>query len=97
MPVIARWADRVRHVHLKDLSPQWAEQRAAGVPLRSPEGYAELGQGAIDHQPLLQILDRVDYAGWLMAELDEARRPAREAAELSKTYLAETLGLQFSG
>jgi inosose dehydratase len=91
---VERWADRVRHVHLKDLSPQWADQRRAGVPLRSPEGYVELGQGVIDLRPLLPILDRVNYSGWLMAELDEAKRPAREAAELSRDYLSGTLGLK---
>lgn len=93
MPVIERWADLIRHVHLKDLSPRWAEMRTAGVPLRSPEGYAELGQGVIDHRPLIEILDRVDYAGWLMAELDEAGRPAREAAQLSRDYIIGPLGL----
>jgi inosose dehydratase len=93
MPVVERWADRVRHVHMKDLSSRWAEMRAAGVPLRSPEGYAELGQGMIDHRPLLDVLDRVDYSGWLMAELDEANRPAREAAQLSKDYIVGALGL----
>jgi inosose dehydratase len=91
---VERWADRVRHVHLKDLSPDWADQRRAGVPLRSPEGYVELGQGVIDLRPLLPILDSVNYSGWLMAELDEAKRPAREAAALSRDYLAQTLGLR---
>jgi inosose dehydratase len=92
-PVIERWADRVGYVHLKDLSPEWEAMRQAGVPLRSPEGYAELGQGVIDFRALLPILARVDYTGWLMAELDEASRPAREAATLSKQYLEQTLGL----
>jgi inosose dehydratase len=96
MPVIERWADRIRHVHLKDLAPEWAKLRAAGVPLRSPEGYAELGQGVIDHRRLLPILDRVDYSGWMMAELDEAKRPAREAARLSRDYLVQALGLSLS-
>jgi sugar phosphate isomerase/epimerase len=80
-------------VHLKDLSPEWEAMRQAGVPLRSPEGYAELGQGVIDFRRLLPILDQVNYSGWLMAELDEAKRPAREAATLSKEYLAGPLGL----
>ena len=53
VPLIARWADRIRYVHLKDLSATWEEQRAAGVPLRGPEGYAELGQGGIDFPRLL--------------------------------------------
>ena len=95
MPVVERWASRVRYVHMKDLSPEWEEMRKAGVPLRSPEGYAEVGQGVIDFRRLLAILDGVDYRGWLMAELDEAKRPAREAAALSKQYVESTLGLKF--
>lgn len=94
MPVVERWASRVRYVHMKDLSPEWEEMRKAGVPLRSPEGYAEVGQGVIDFRRLLAILDGVDYRGWLMAELDEAKRPAREAAALSKQYIESTLGLK---
>lgn len=94
MPVVERWASRVRYVHMKDLSPEWEEMRKAGVPLRSPEGYAEVGQGVIDFRRLLAILDGVDYRGWLMAELDEAKRPAREAAALSKQYVESTLGLK---
>ncbi len=93
VPVIARWADRIRYVHLKDLAVGWEEQRAAGVPLRSPEGYAELGQGTIDFPRVLAILDRAAYDGWLMAELDEAKRPARESATLAKGYLEQALGL----
>lgn len=68
--------------------------RRAGVPLRSPEGYVELGQGTIDFRRLVPILDRVNYSGWLMAELDQAKRPARDAAALSKHYIEQTLGLQ---
>jgi inosose dehydratase len=97
LPIIDRWAARVHHVHLKDLAADWEEKRRAGVPLRSPEGYAELGQGTIDFRPLVPILERVDYAGWLMVELDEASRPARDAAALSKQYLEQTLGLTLTG
>lgn len=93
LALIERWAGRVRHVHLKDLSPAWAELRQRGVPLRSPEGYAELGQGTIDFRPLRSILERVGYRGWLMAELDEARRPPFEAARLNREYLTGVLGL----
>ena len=94
MPVIERWAIRVRYVHMKDLSPEWEQMRKAGVPLRSPEGYAEVGQGVIDFRRLLPILDRANFRGWLMAELDEAKRPAREAATLAKQYLEGVLGLK---
>lgn len=94
VPVVERWASMVRYVHMKDLSPEWDEMRRAGVPLRSPEGYVELGQGTIDFRRLVPILERVNYSGWLMAELDQAQRPAREAAALSKHYIEQTLGLE---
>lgn len=96
MPIIERWAHRIRHVHMKDLSADWEALRKAGVPLRSPEGYAEMGQGMIDFRPLTEILTRVNYEGWLMAELDEAKRPARDAASISKTYIQETLHLKLA-
>jgi sugar phosphate isomerase/epimerase len=80
-----------RHAHMKDLSPRWAEMQRAGVPLISPEGYVELGQGVIDMQPLISMLDSVDYEGWLMAELDEATQPARDSAQMSWNFVESTL------
>jgi inosose dehydratase len=94
MPVVERWADRVRYVHMKDLSPEWEEMRKAGVPLRSPEGYAEMGQGVIDFKRLVPILDRENYSGWLMAELDQSKRSGRESAALAKACIEETLGVK---
>ena len=94
MPVIERWADRVRYVHMKDISPDWEESRRRGVSLRSPEGYAEMGQGVIDFRRMLPILERANFRGWLMAELDEAKRPGGESARLSKEYIEGALGLK---
>jgi inosose dehydratase len=93
-PIMERWADRIRYVHMKDVSRDWEEKRRAGVPLRSPEGYAEMGQGVLDFKRMLPILERAGFNGWLMAELDEAKRPGRQAAQLSKEYIEGTLGLR---
>jgi sugar phosphate isomerase/epimerase len=79
---------------MKDLAPEWEEMRKAGVPLRSPEGYAEMGQGVIGFTRLLPILDRVNYSGWLMAELDESKRTGRESAALAKQYIEGKLGFK---
>jgi inosose dehydratase len=94
MPIIERWGDIVRYVHMKDISPDWEESRRRGVPLRSPEGYAEMGQGVIDFRRMLPILEKHGFSGWLMAELDEAKRPGGEAARLSKQYIEGTLGIK---
>lgn len=92
-PIIERWIGMVRYAHMKDLSPEWEAMRKDGVPLRSPEGYAEMGQGVIDFRRLLPILDRVSYTGWLMAELDESKRNGLESARLTKQYIESSLGV----
>lgn len=91
--VVERWASIVRYMHMKDLSPEWEQMRRDGVPLRSPAGYTEMGQGLIDFRRLMPILDAVNYSGWLMAELDESKRPPREAATITKQYIEEALKL----
>jgi inosose dehydratase len=96
LPVVERWADIVRYVHLKDIDPRWDDMRKAGVPLPSADGYAEIGQGTIDLKPLLPILDRVNYSGWLMAELDQTKRTGYESASLAKRYFVESLGLKLA-
>jgi len=88
---IDRWVSRVTYVHLKDLSPAWEEMRRRGEPLRSPAGYAALGQGVIDIKPILQSLSSAGYTGWLMAELDESSEPAREAASHARDHLDREL------
>jgi len=92
VPIFREYADRIRHVHLKDLSPEWEEMKRAGVPLRSPAGYAELGEGLIDFPSIFEIVRAAGYSGWLMAELDETRRTARQSAEISMRYLRGHLG-----
>jgi sugar phosphate isomerase/epimerase len=54
-----------------------------------------MGQGVVDFRRLIPILDRVNYSGWLMAELDQTKRAsARESAALSKQYIEGVLGLK---
>jgi inosose dehydratase len=87
VPLFRKYADRIQHVHLKDISPEWEEMKRAGVTLRSPEGYAELGEGLIDFPAIFEIVREAGFSGWLMAELDETKRTARESAEISMHYL----------
>ena len=92
-PIMERWADRIRYVHMKDVSRDWEEARKRGVSLRSPEGYAEMGQGVLDFRKMMPILEKAGFDGWLMAELDEAKRPGGEAAKLSRDYIRDVLEL----
>jgi inosose dehydratase len=91
LTLVERWVSRVRYVHLKDLSPRWEEMRRRGELLRSPAGYAALGQGVLELRPVIETLNRAGYRGWLMAELDEVDYPARDAATQARAYLEQTL------
>ena len=90
--VIKRHIARVRHVHLKDLSSDWPRLRAEGVPLNSPKGYAELGEGTVDLDGFLRVLDDANFAGWLLAELDESRYTPDRSAEINRDFLWRRFG-----
>jgi inosose dehydratase len=90
--VIKRHITRVRHVHLKDLSKDWPRLRDEGVPLNSPKGYAELGEGTVDLDGFLQVLDDANFTGWLLAELDESRYTPDRSAEINRDFLWKRFG-----
>lgn len=65
--VIARHADRMPYVHLKDVDPD----TGAFVPL---------GQGALDLDGVMRALAGAGYDGWITVELDAWDDPAAGAA-----------------
>lgn len=72
--LIRRYADRIRHVHLKDLR-------------REPFGFLPLGQGELDFSDVLQAVQESGYDSWLMVELDSYDGDPAEAARISKQHL----------
>jgi inosose dehydratase len=72
--LIRRYADRVRHVHLKDVRTD-------------PLQFLPLGQGDIDFTDVFSAVHDSGYDGWLLIELDSYDGDPREAAAASKTYL----------
>lgn len=90
---LARWRDRVWHVHLKDCDPdvkyraerdQWdyAESVRHGV-------FCELGRGSVDFRAFLGLLRSSGYNGWLVVEQDvlpSMGTPAQSAAR-NREYL----------
>jgi inosose dehydratase len=67
-------ADRVWHVHFKDHQPNVAEQsrRESWNALQSVEHgvFCELGRGDVDFPAVVQVLDEIGYAGWIVVEQD---------------------------
>lgn len=76
--LIRRYADRLRHVHLKDVR-------------LNPLTFLPLGQGDIEFTDVLRALHESGYDGWLLVELDSYNGDPREAAAVSKTYLDSLL------
>jgi inosose dehydratase len=79
--LIRRYADRLAHVHLKDLR-------------RDPLDFLPLGQGELDFADILAAIREAGYDDWLVVELDAYDGDPREAADISKTYLDRLLAGQ---
>ncbi len=77
--LIREYPDRVRHVHLKDVS-------------LDPLTFLPLGQGVVDLTDVYAALNETGYDGWLVVELDSYDGDPAEAARISKSYLDGLLG-----
>lgn len=99
---LARWADRIWYVHLKDVSgDKLAQIRRERIP--APAAWAmgifvELGAGCGRIPAVLAGLQRIEYAGWVIVEQDtviyDGRLDAATAsAEASRRYLRNNFGI----
>ncbi len=92
------YAERIWHVHFKDMQPQVAE-RALNEKwdyFQAVERglFCELGQGAVDFGGFLSELTRLRYSGWIVVEQDvfpEQGTPL-ESARRNRAFL-RSLGL----
>jgi inosose dehydratase len=75
--LIARHADRIRYVHLKDVDPETGN-------------FVPLGEGALNLDAVMAALREADYDGWITIELDAWDNPAG-AARANRAVLAEHL------
>jgi inosose dehydratase len=71
---IARYGDRIRHVHFKDCSDDVAARiRAEELDYFSAlhHGlFCELGEGAVDFPAVVSALERAGFDGWIVVEQD---------------------------
>ena len=74
LEVAERAADRVKHVHLKDVDREVARRLGAReIGFKEAcmeEAFRPLGDGGVDVARLLEILDRSNYSGWHVLEQD---------------------------
>jgi inosose dehydratase len=93
------YADRIKHVHLKDIRPD-VIGRSAQHNLSFEESIREgvftvPGDGAIEFKPILQVLADYGYEGWLTIEAEQDHRKAHPLtyALKARAYLREITGL----
>ena len=96
--LIARYRDRIRHVHFKDCAPAVAARaRAEGWDYLTAirHGlFCELGAGQVDFRAVLNQLRDIGYDGWIVVEQDvlpSMGSPAASAAR-NRRFL-ERMGL----
>ncbi|HVL26189.1 MAG TPA: myo-inosose-2 dehydratase [Thermomicrobiales bacterium] len=93
------YADRIKHVHLKDIRVDILEEskQLGRSFLESMQAgfFTVPGDGAIDFKPILQTLADAGYEGWLMveAEQDPAKANPLLYAKKARAYLRDIAGL----
>jgi inosose dehydratase len=98
LDLLARYGNRVWHVHFKDCEPAVAERaRAEGWDYQTAlrHGlFCELGRGAVDFAALLRTLVGGGYSGWAVVEQDvlPSMGSPLESARRNREFLRQ-LGL----
>lgn len=93
------FADRIKHVHLKDIRPEVVNKVKAenlsfldGVRLGA---FTIPGDGCIDYKPIFKVLEDSGYTGYMVveAEQDPAVANPFKYAKQARAFIAENTGL----
>lgn len=99
MYILNKYADRIKHVHLKDIRPEViakvkAEKKSflEGVRMGT---FTVPGDGAIDFAPIFDVLSKSGYEGYVLVEAEQDPKVANpfEYAKKARAYIAEKAGL----
>lgn len=100
LQVARSFAERIGHVHLKDIRLDLLERFIAEgkdyVAAAKGDVFVALGQGDVDIPGIFDALRRAGYAGWIIVEQDRVLQEGEDslAAPLfSRAYLRETIGI----
>ncbi len=97
--IFETYADRIRHVHLKDVRREVVERaRREGLSFARSvkEGvFTVPGDGDIDYRPIFKAIAAAGYEGWLVveAEQDPTRAVPAEYARKGREYIHQTAGI----
>ena len=99
LTMLKKYADRIGHVHLKDMRlPVVEKVRAENWSFLKAvrEGaFTVPGDGDVDFDPIFKVLSESGYEGWLLveAEQDPAKANPLEYAIKGRNYIREHTGL----
>lgn len=90
--MIERYRDRLLFLHLKDVNdaPMTAK-------MKYPFQWVELGRGKVDLPAVFAAIEKIQFHGWAVVELDKVPDPSRtpkECAIISRDYLTQKLGVK---
>ena len=99
LKMVQKYADRIKHVHLKDIRPEVVE-KVKKEDLSFLEGVRQgtftiPGDGCIDFEPIFRVLEENGYEGYMVveAEQDPAKANPLEYAIRARKYISEKTGL----
>ena len=100
VPVLKKYINRVKHVHLKDVrmdvyNNQVVPNHMSFLDAVRAGVFTVPGDGDVDFKPIFDILADNDYEGWVVveAEQDPAKANPFEYALKARKYNAENTGL----
>lgn len=76
--------DRLVGVHFKDWTPEFGRSS-----YRYGRGFTELGEGIVELDSALEELRKINYEGWVVAELDRSQTSPQQSVFISATWLAK--------
>lgn len=90
MATMNRWADRIAHVHFKDIRPDVVTDVRANdrsfLDAVIAGAFTVPGDGCIDFQAVANKLRAMDYAGWIVVEAEQDPAKAPPYAYSKKGY-----------
>ncbi|KPV40851.1 sugar phosphate isomerase/epimerase family protein [Alicyclobacillus ferrooxydans] len=93
--IIERYRDRVKYVHLKDVTPE--EVDIEKFPILSGNEalpiFCELGLGNVDMKPVIACLKNIGYDGWVTVEIDKSTSTPQNSLAVCRDYVQEVLSL----
>lgn len=94
---VKTYASRLAVSHWKDFDPKLPAPEFYGSDARGD--FTELGRGVVDFAGLAELYKQLDFAGWVMIELDRAGQKSGflESAREMKGFVADKLKLRVVG